>query len=448
MKKKSNMKNLNTMKYNQVFRELSEKIMTTLGPGGRYVAFTETAQITKDGATVARYLPSIAETNEEIFMSKMLEDLTRSANRYGDGTTSCVVLANKMLELGIKPELDKVVDKLVKHIRSQTNTSQELLEKVISTAGHEETTEYVLDAFRETDAVSVQLGYGTETTMEITSGIKIPTPLFGGFESVSNLTDVFIVLYEGDLHYFSDISKLVTEYGDAAKGRGLVILARSFSEEVHGYFQSLYSQSNGTLGILPIRSPWRGSKIRDYFMDIATLVGARVVEEGGLDTINFLDIAGSANVEADATNTLISNLKPTPEANLRIDSIKNLLKTAEGVMKEEYKERLNFFETSYAEINIGAGTISEAREMYTRTLDAVGSAKAFLKDGAVLGGGKVYQGIDLGEYQALTTAVEERIKINGGTLSDDVYDATEVVVNSLTTALSLAKVIDRIKFIL
>lgn len=447
------MKKDNTERYTSIFKNYGEIITSTLGPEGRYVAFSDSGEITKDGATVARNLIKIAEKKEEVFMSMMLEDLTKSANRNADGTTTATVLATAMLDSGIE-DLDSLVERVVKGLKEMSIEDKSKLRDIINTSGHEATNELVEEAYNETDSVSVVTSMNTECSMEITRGIKLSTPLFTGFESISSLKDAFIILYEGDIQYMSDITPLLEQYNDQKKANPLVVIARSFSEEIHGFMQTIYNNSNGEIAILPVSAPWRGSALRDYFMDVASLTGGRFIEAGSIDRVTFGDVAGVADVGANSEGTTLSNLKPRPEAEARYNAITDKLKTATGYNKKELEERKVFFQTKHADVIIGAKTISEANEIYTRTLDSVGSAREFLKGGYVIGGGLSYMAAlpNYTELEAIVvTAPYKKICENAGKeveVGNDVVDATNTVINSIQTAASLAKTIRRIKYIL
>lgn len=442
---------------NKIFTELSEKVITTLGPQGRYVAFEKTGRLTKDGATVAKYLPSIATTKEESFIAMMLEDLTRSANRNGDGTTSSVVLASSILKNGIKDDksLGEAHAKLSAHIKSKSSTDISILDTVIDVAGHPTTNDIVKEAYRASKEVTVTHNPShIKTTLRTVSGISIPTPLHMGFEHCFDMKDAFIVMYEGDIQYGSDLGTIIEQYLTVSgEGRGLVFMARSFSEAFMEYAQDIYTKNLGKTAILPVKLPWRGSKLKDYLIDIASIIGGQPVPADELMHASFSEVAGVSSVYADNYNTILTDLELSATAKSRHNKLLDDLEVEASKSKSSYRyeellERTRFFETSYSEIMVGASTLAEASEVFTRTQDAVASAKAFLSSGAVPGGGQAFKGVDLGFYNYLTTAIENKLLENGTTISEGVYDATDVVINSLDTAVSLAKTVNRIKYVI
>ncbi len=482
----------------ETYNEMSKVVSSTMGAQGRFVALASDGsnKITKDGATVAQALNKVQGLNtHESLCAGFLGDATRSANRLGDGTSNSITLSAEMLKL-LREDEDKVVQKTLQlrdeveffteKLKEHTNKNPKNFETVVDIAGHPDTKELVIEGLRFSENLSLSRGkVGEKTTLEKIEGSYIETDIHPDFHDTFNLKGAGVVLIDGDLNNNTDITAILSKAVQEMGVSSLVIFARGFSEDMIVYMLEANLHSKGALKILPVVSPWIGTKKRAaYYGDIGSITSTTPIKVEDIEGKFSPDNIGKTDVVATTGSILLTNSNKSPEAQRRLESLEKELKEVKNAKKRELEERINLFKGKSAVLKIGAETLSDLEETYLRTLDGVSSGKNFLKEGALRGGGvdlvylsnKYRKNIPLlskavsksirvimsnakHSEETINKCIEEakkeenkekHLNLLEGKLNNQirVWDATGVIISSLKTATSISTTVARVEAVI
>jgi chaperonin GroEL len=395
---------------------LANAVKTTLGPKGRNVVIQRPyggPHITKDGVTVARDI--MLEHNIQNMGCQMVKDVaSKTADDAGDGTTTATVLAQAIVQEGmklvsagmnpmdLKRGIDTATTKLVEQLNtiSKPCTTQQEIEQVgaISANSDYKIGKLIADAMErvgKNGVITVESGRGLEDELEVVEGIQFDrgflSPYFvnNAEKHIVELDNPVIALIDASIGALRDI--IPTLEAAASTGRPLLLIAKDIDGEALSTM--VINSLQGTIKACAVKAPGFGDKYRDQMEDIAVLTGATLVtEQKGLtaekvEAVHF----GSASrvvVTKDST-TIVGGEGETTEIQARIKTIQTLLEDPElsEYNRERLFDRLAKLDGGVAVIKIGAATELEMKEKKDRVDDAYHATKAAVEDGIVPGGG-------------------------------------------------------------
>jgi chaperonin GroEL len=398
---------------------LANAVKVTLGPKGRNVVIDKkfgAPQITKDGVTVAKEIESDDRfTNMGAQMVR--EVASKTADNAGDGTTTATVLAQSIINVGLKNVtaganpmdlkrgIDKAVIAVVESLKKQTQevgNNIEKIEQVATVSSNNDTTigKLIAEAFskvKKEGVITVEEAKGTETTVEIVEGMQFDrgyiSPYFitnpEKMETV--LENPYILLTDKKISTMKDLLPILEPI--AQNGRSLLIIA----EDVDGEAMTtlVVNKLRGTIKIAAIKAPGFGDRRKAMLEDIAILTGGTVIsEERGLKMESTtLDMLGSCEkITIDKENTTIVNGTGRKEEIVkRIEQIRTEMSlTTSDYDREKLQERLAKMSGGVAVLYVGAASEVEMKEKKDRVEDALSATRAAAEEGIVTGGGVAY----------------------------------------------------------
>jgi chaperonin GroEL len=395
---------------------LYKAVSTTLGPKGMNVGIDKKYQrvILHDGVSVAKSM-ELPDKFENFGLSVMRESAQRTVDQVGDGTTATVILAysilteaRKLLATGVnamslRRELEDAADFIVSKIRKIKTPVENLAQKIqVATISAED--EVLGKLIAETlhsvgmdGIVTVEESKSAETFIEHQKGMLIDK----GYASVFFVTDPHkleatfedtpVLVTDYDLQSMEELLPFLNKFVDSGN-KLLTIIAADYGIEVLQNF--IANKRSGNLFSLCTSIPSTGGKMKDILQDIATLTGATLIsKEGGkpLDTIEMKDLGRAGRITATRSTTLIVDGKGSKEdIDIRIQSIKEQMKTATEWEYEKLKERLAKLTNGVAVIKVGGATEIEMLERKERCIDAVEATKSAERNGIVAGGEMIF----------------------------------------------------------
>jgi len=430
---------------------LADAVKVTLGPKGRNVALAKSfgsQQVTKDGVTVAKEI-EVKDPVMNVGAQMIKEAATKTADAAGDGTTTAILLAQAIVNQGLKNVtaganpmdlkrgIDKGVDAVVKEIKKKAKkiSSKEEIAQVatISANNDKELGDLIADVMDKigTDGViTVEESKGFETEVDYVEGMQFDrgyvSPYFitdtDKLEAV--MEDAYVLITDKKLSSVQDIQAIAEKILQAAK-KPLVII----SEDVDGQALAtlVVNKLRGVLNVVAIKAPGFGDRRQEILEDIAVLTGGVVISEDvgrTLDSVEVNDLGHATKVIVGKENTtIISGSGEKKELDARIEMIKKQIDgTTSDYDKEKLQERLAKLAGGVAVIKVGAASEVELKEKKDRVDDALNATRAALEEGVVAGGGvalydarKVLDGVKLEGDEAtgltiLDRALEEPIR--------------------------------------
>ena len=393
---------------------LANAVATTLGPKGRNVALDKkfgAPTVTHDGVTVAKEI-ELSDPYENMGAQLLKEAATKTNDVAGDGTTTATVLAQaivneglKMVAAGANPMLlkrgiEQAREAVVESIRKMSidvKTREDIAHIATISAADEEIGELiaeVMDKVGKDGVITVEESKGLAFETEYVEGMQFDrgyiSPYFitnpEAMEAV--LENPYILIHDKKISAAQDIVPVLEKIIQRGK-RELVVIAEDVDGEALATL--VLNRLRGVLNVLAVKAPGFGDRRKAMLQDIATLTGGTVItEELGrkLDTVTLDDLGQATKVTADKDNTTIIEGKGTPkEIKGRIEQIKvEIENTTSDYDKEKLQERLAKLAGGVAIIRVGAGTEVELKEKKHRVEDALSAARAGVEEGMVPGG--------------------------------------------------------------
>lgn len=416
--------------------KVADAVKVTLGPRGRLVIISRpygTEVITKDGFTVASNL-EFSDPMEQVGC-KLIKDVSAKTVEVGDGTTTATVLAQrlvndgmKLLFSGVDPQslkrgMETASRKIVEGLKAIATpiADDNSLSRVASISANDETLgRIVADAYKQVGKhgiVVLEKGNSAEIEIEIVKGMRFDkgyaAPQFVNVPErmVSELEDVPIVVIESPVNVIQYILPLIESVIKETGKRQMVIIADDFSSEVLGTF--ILNGIKGNFRALCIKAPGFGDRKKEYLQDIAILSGAKLVsdEEGlKLDKATAAVSGHARRVTATAEHTTIIDGGGDPaKIAERIHELELALdKTKYPADRSRLETRLASLQAGIGIIKVGAETEVAMIEIYHRLDDAVHAVKAALEEGIVPGGGVAY--IRAAQYDRGSTRITDEGK--------------------------------------
>ncbi|MFN2260581.1 MAG: chaperonin GroEL [Psychroflexus sp.] len=395
---------------------LANAVKVTLGPKGRNVIIGKSfgaPQVTKDGVTVAKEI-ELEDALENMGAQMVKEVASKTNDLAGDGTTTATVLAQAIVQEGLKNvasganplDLKKGIDKaveavvaeLTKQAKSVGDTSEEIKQVAsISANNDDQIGELIAEAFGKVGkqgVITVEEAKGTETYVDVVEGMQFDrgylSPYFvtDSEKMTTDLENPYILIVDKKINSMKDLLPVLEPA--AQSGKPLLIIAEDIEGEALATL--VVNKLRGSLKIAAVKAPGFGDRRKAMLEDIAILTGGTVIsEERGFTLENAtLDMLGTAeNVTIDKDNTTIVNGSGEKEniAN-RVNQIKAQMETTTSDYdKEKLQERLAKLAGGVGVLYVGAASEVEMKEKKDRVDDALHATRAAVEEGIVAGGG-------------------------------------------------------------
>ena len=398
---------------------LANAVKVTLGPKGRNVVIDKkfgAPQVTKDGVTVAKEVE--LEDHFANMGAQMVKEVASKTNEQaGDGTTTATVLAQAIINVGLKNVtaganpmdlkrgIDKAVAAVVDSLREQSQTVGEDFAKIeqvgtISANNDSYIGKLIADAMskvKKDGVITVEEAKGTDTEVKVVEGMQFDrgyiSPYFmtNGEKMEAVLDSPEILITDKKISTMKDLLPILEPI--AREGKSLLIIA----EDVDGEALTtlVVNKLRGTLKIAAVKAPGFGDRRKEMLQDIATLTGGVVVsEERGFTLENTTpDMLGKAEkvVITKENTTVVNGCGDKDAIKERTDLIRKQIETTTSDYdREKLQERLGKLAGGVAVLYVGAATEVEMKEKKDRVEDALSATRAAVEEGIVPGGGVAY----------------------------------------------------------
>lgn len=402
--------------------QLANAVKVTIGPKGRNVVLDKefTAPlITNDGVTIAKEIE--LEDPYENMGAKLVQEVANKTNEIaGDGTTTATVLAQAMIQEGLKNVtsganpvgLRQGIDKAVKvavealHENSQkVENKNEIAQVGAISAADEEIGRYISGAMEKVGndgVITIEESNGLNTELEVVEGMQFdrgyqsPYMVTDSDKMVAELERPYILVTDKKISSFQDILPLLEQV--VQSNRPILIVA----DEVEGdaLTNIVLNRMRGTFTAVAVKAPGFGDRRKAMLEDLAILTGAQVITDDlGLDlkdaSIDMLGTASKVEVTKDNT-TVVDGDGDENSIDARVSQLKSQIEETESDFdREKLQERLAKLAGGVAVIKVGAASETELKERKLRIEDALNSTRAAVEEGIVAGGGtalvNVYQ---------------------------------------------------------
>lgn len=398
---------------------LADAVKVTLGPKGRNVIIEKkfgAPHITKDGVSVAREV-ELEDAFQNMGAQLVKEVASKTGDDAGDGTTTATVLAQAIVNVGLKNVaaganpmdlkrgIDKAVAKVVEGIKAQAQEVGDDFKKIedvarVSANNDEAIGKLIAEAMQKVKkegVITVDEAKGTETTVDIVEGMQFDRGYISPYfvtdpEKMECVMDSpLILIYDKKVSNLKDILPILEQ--SAQSGRPLLIIAEDVDQEALATL--VVNRLRGSLKICAVKAPGFGDRRKEMLEDIAILTGGTVVsEEKGMQlaTATMQDLGTATKVTINKENTTIVNGAGSQEAIAkRVAQIKAQIETTTSDYdREKLQERLAKLAGGVAVLHIGAPSEVEMKEKKDRVDDALSATRAAIAEGIVPGGGVAY----------------------------------------------------------
>ena len=394
--------------------KLANAVKVTIGPKGRNVVLDKeyTAPlITNDGVTIAKEIE--LEDPYENMGAKLVQEVANKTNEIaGDGTTTATVLAQAMIQeglknvtsganpVGLRQGIDKAVQVAVEalhEISQKVENKNEISQVGAISAADEEIGKYISEAMEKVGndgVITIEESNGFNTELEVVEGMQFdrgyqsPYMVTDSDKMIAELERPYILVTDKKISSFQDILPLLEQV--VQSNRPILIVA----DEVEGdaLTNIVLNRMRGTFTAVAVKAPGFGDRRKAMLEDLAILTGAQVITDDlGLELKDAsIDMLGSANkVEVTKDNTTVVD-GDGDENNIdaRVSQIKaQIEETDSDFDREKLQERLAKLAGGVAVIKVGAASETELKERKLRIEDALNSTRAAVEEGIVAGGG-------------------------------------------------------------
>ena len=399
--------------------QLADAVKVTLGPKGRNVVIDKkfgAPQVTKDGVTVAKEI-ELSDAYANLGAQMVKEVASKTADKAGDGTTTATVLAQSIINVGLKNVtaganpmdlkrgIDKAVNAVVANLKSLSqdiDVNSEKLEQVatISANNDKEIGELIASAMKKVGkegVITVEESKTAETHVDVVEGMQFDrgyiSPYFmnNAEKQTCEMDQPAILIHDKKI---SNLQELLPVLEPVAKqGRPLLIIAEDVDSQALATL--VLNSLRGSLKICAVKAPGFGDRRKEMLQDIAILTGGIVIsEEVGLKlenaTLEMLGRADKVVVSKEAT-TIVDGAGDKEAIAQRVQTIKAQIETTTSEYdKEKLKERLAKLAGGVAVLHVGAASEVEMKEKKDRVDDALCATRAAMAEGIVPGGGVAY----------------------------------------------------------
>ena len=397
--------------------QLANTVRVTLGPKGRNVVLDKSfgaPLITNDGVTIAKEI-ELEDAFENMGAQLIREVAAKTNDVAGDGTTTATVLAQAMVNEGMKnlaaganpivlrKGMKKATDVAVEAVAgmsSKVESKERIANVAAISAGDIEVGEMVADAMEKVSndgVITIEESKTMKTELDLVEGMQFDRGYISAYMATdmdkmeANLEDPYILITDKKIANIQELLPLLEQVVQA--GAKLLIVAEDIEGEA--LTTLIVNKLRGTFQVVGVKAPGYGDRRKAMLEDIAILTGGQVIsEELGLDlketTLDMLGRAKSVKVQKENT-VIVDGLGEKEAINARVAQIKaQIEETTSEFDKEKLQERLAKLAGGVAVIRVGAATETEMKEAKLRMEDALSAARAAVEEGIVAGGGSAY----------------------------------------------------------
>ena len=397
--------------------KLANTVRVTIGPKGRNVVLDKSygaPLITNDGVTIAKEI-ELEDSFENMGAQLVKEVASKTNDVAGDGTTTATVLAQAMINEGMKnlaaganpivlrKGMRKATDVAVEAIAkmSQKVTGKDQIAKVASiSAADEGVGQMVADAMEKVSndgVITIEESKTMQTELDLVEGMQFDRGYISAYictdmdKMEANLDDPYILITDKKISNIQDILPILEQI--VQNGSRLLIIAEDIEGEA--LTTLIVNKLRGTFNVVAVKAPGYGDRRKEMLKDIAILTGGQVIsEELGLElkdtTMDMLGRAKSVKVAKENT-VIVDGEGNKADIEARVAQIRaQLEETTSEFDKEKLQERLAKLAGGVAVIRVGAATETEMKEAKLRMEDALNATRAAVEEGVVSGGGSAY----------------------------------------------------------
>ena len=430
--------------------KLANTVRVTIGPKGRNVVLDKSygaPLITNDGVTIAKDI-ELEDAFENMGAQLVKEVATKTNDVAGDGTTTATVLAQAMVNAGMKnlaaganpiilrKGMKKATDCAVEAIAhmSEKVTGKDQIAKVASiSAGDEEVGQMVADAMEKVSndgVITIEESKTMKTELDLVEGMQFDRGYISAYMATdmdkmeANLDNPYILITDKKISNIQEILPVLEQI--VQSGAKLLIIA----EDVEGEALTtlIVNKLRGTFNVVAVKAPGYGDRRKEMLKDIAILTGGKVIsEELGLElkdtTMDMLGRAKSVKVQKENT-VIVDGEGAKEDIEARVAQIRaQLEETTSDFDKEKLQERLAKLAGGVAVIRVGAATETEMKEAKLRMEDALNATRAAVEEGVISGGGSAY------------IHASKKVAELAATLSGDEKTGAEIILKALEAPL-------------
>ena len=430
--------------------KLANTVRVTIGPKGRNVVLDKSygaPLITNDGVTIAKDI-ELEDAFENMGAQLVKEVATKTNDVAGDGTTTATVLAQAMVNAGMKnlaaganpiilrKGMKKATDCAVEAIAhmSEKVTGKDQIAKVASiSAGDEEVGQMVADAMEKVSndgVITIEESKTMKTELDLVEGMQFDRGYISAYMATDMdkmeavLDNPYILITDKKISNIQEILPVLEQI--VQSGAKLLIIA----EDVEGEALTtlIVNKLRGTFNVVAVKAPGYGDRRKEMLKDIAILTGGQVIsEELGLElkdtTMDMLGRAKSVKVQKENT-VIVDGEGAKEDIEARVAQIRaQLEETTSDFDKEKLQERLAKLAGGVAVIRVGAATETEMKEAKLRMEDALNATRAAVEEGVISGGGSAY------------IHASKKVAELAATLSGDEKTGAEIILKALEAPL-------------
>lgn len=398
---------------------LANAVKVTLGPKGRNVVIDKkfgAPQVTKDGVTVAKEI-ELEDKYQNMGAQMVKEVASKTNDDAGDGTTTATVLAQSIVQVGLKNVtaganpmdlkrgIDHAVETVINHIKGlseEIGDDFDKIEQVATISANNDKTigKLIAEAMKKVKkegVITVEEAKGTDTHVEVVEGMQFDRGYISPYfitdsEKMETVLDTpYILLTDKKISSMKDLMSVLEPV--AQEGKPLMIIAEDVEGEALATL--VVNRLRGTLKVAAVKAPGFGDRRKEMLEDIAVLTGGTVVsEEKGmkLDAATVDMLGRCEKITIDKENTTIVNGSGNKEAiEARVSQIKKQIEsTTSDYDKEKLQERLAKLAGGVAVLYVGAASEVEMKEKKDRMEDALSATRAAVEEGIIPGGGVAF----------------------------------------------------------
>ena len=397
--------------------KLANTVRVTIGPKGRNVVLDKSygaPLITNDGVTIAKDI-ELEDAFENMGAQLVKEVAAKTNDVAGDGTTTATVLAQAMinegmknlaaganpivLRKGMKKATDCAVDAIA-HMSEKVTGKDQIAKVAAISAGDEEVGQMVADAMEKVSndgVITIEESKTMKTELDLVEGMQFDRGYISAYMATDMdkmeavLDNPYILITDKKISNIQEILPVLEQI--VQSGAKLLIIA----EDVEGEALTtlIVNKLRGTFNVVAVKAPGYGDRRKEMLKDIAILTGGQVIsEELGLElkdtTMDMLGRAKSVKVQKENT-VIVDGEGAKEDIDARVAQIKaQLEETTSEFDKEKLQERLAKLAGGVAVIRVGAATETEMKEAKLRMEDALNATRAAVEEGVVSGGGSAY----------------------------------------------------------
>ena len=430
--------------------KLANTVRVTIGPKGRNVVLDKSygaPLITNDGVTIAKDI-ELEDAFENMGAQLVKEVATKTNDVAGDGTTTATVLAQAMVNAGMKnlaaganpiilrKGMKKATDcavEAIAHMREKVTGKDQIAKVASISAGDEEVGQMVADAMEKVSndgVITIEESKTMKTELDLVEGMQFDRGYISAYMATdmdkmeANLDNPYILITDKKISNIQEILPVLEQI--VQSGAKLLIIA----EDVEGEALTtlIVNKLRGTFNVVAVKAPGYGDRRKEMLKDIAILTGGQVIsEELGLElkdtTMDMLGRAKSVKVQKENT-VIVDGEGAKEDIEARVAQIRaQLEETTSDFDKEKLQERLAKLAGGVAVIRVGAATETEMKEAKLRMEDALNATRAAVEEGVISGGGSAY------------IHASKKVAELAATLSGDEKTGAEIILKALEAPL-------------